>query len=53
MNPAPDQTPEQDTKSRQAERLPSKEICQAYADFFRPQNNTPTVDPDEEIPFKE
>jgi len=33
-------------------RLPSKELCQEYLDFFTRRSLEPTVDPDEEIPFK-
>ena len=69
MNPVQSQTNEPDTKPRQvddgpmitggrdedspANQLPSKAICRDYYDLMTLREVKSTVDPDEEIPFKE
>lgn len=41
------------TDDKPANQLPSKAICQDYYDFMTLREVKSTVDPDEEIPFKE
>ena len=41
------------TNDRPAHQLPSKAICRDYYDFMTMRDVKSTVDPDEEIPFKE
>lgn len=41
------------TDDKPAKQLPSRAICQDYHDFMTLREVKSTVDPDEEIPFKE